>query len=212
MSKKGSSKSTVFQMFDEIRGPLSTGDLKTAFTALVFLRWAAFEEAELEAIAAFEDVNYAPAGKPQFQWAEIDSPDLELRKTIDLLPNMVWKLRNSRNQLISNAAAFATPAIEKLCQLPNEISFRMVSWIAQVPFETPSDRLAVRDLMDGFLSNYSNKFAEDFSTPAEIATLMAGLVEPQPGEHIFDPCFGSAGLLTSALSNLKQNNSETLVA
>jgi len=46
------------------------------------------------------------------------------------------------------------------------------------------------------------KFAEDsgqsageFYTPREIAILMARLIEPKPGESIYDPCCGSGGLL-----------------
>ncbi len=46
------------------------------------------------------------------------------------------------------------------------------------------------------------KFAEDsgqsageFYTPREVAVLIARLIEPQPGERIYDPCCGSGGLL-----------------
>ncbi|MEJ5349870.1 MAG: class I SAM-dependent DNA methyltransferase [Desulfosoma sp.] len=46
------------------------------------------------------------------------------------------------------------------------------------------------------------KFAEDsgqsageFYTPREVAVLMARLIEPRPGERIYDPCCGSGGLL-----------------
>ncbi len=46
------------------------------------------------------------------------------------------------------------------------------------------------------------KFAEDsgqsageFYTPREVAILMARLIDPKPGESIYDPCCGSGGLL-----------------
>ncbi len=46
------------------------------------------------------------------------------------------------------------------------------------------------------------KFAEgqgssagEFYTPREIAVLMARMLEPQPGDTVYDPCCGSGGLL-----------------
>ncbi len=49
------------------------------------------------------------------------------------------------------------------------------------------------------------KFAEgqgqsagEFYTPREVAVLMARLMEPQPGDSVYDPCCGSGGLLIKA--------------
>jgi len=41
----------------------------------------------------------------------------------------------------------------------------------------------------------SGQSAGEFYTPSEVAVLMAHIVDPQPGEEIFDPCVGSGGLL-----------------
>jgi type I restriction enzyme M protein len=49
------------------------------------------------------------------------------------------------------------------------------------------------------------KFAEDqgssageFFTPPEVARLMANVLDPQPGQTVYDPCCGSGGLLIKA--------------
>ncbi len=41
----------------------------------------------------------------------------------------------------------------------------------------------------------SGQSAGEFYTPREVALMMAYLVEPKPGEDIYDPCCGSGGLL-----------------
>jgi len=41
----------------------------------------------------------------------------------------------------------------------------------------------------------SGQSAGEFYTPSEVAVLMAHIVDPQPGEEIYDPCVGSGGLL-----------------
>jgi len=56
------------------------------------------------------------------------------------------------------------------------------------------------------------KFAEgqgqsagEFYTPREVAILMARLLDPQPGETVYDPCCGSSGLLIKCHLRLLEN-------
>lgn len=67
-------------------------------------------------------------------------------------------------------------------------------------------RLGLKDVEPDLLGRayeyLLRKFAEDsgqsageFYTPREVAILMARLIAPQPGMHIYDPCCGSGGLL-----------------
>jgi type I restriction enzyme M protein len=46
----------------------------------------------------------------------------------------------------------------------------------------------------------SGKGGGEFYTPAEVGKLMAGLLEPQTGAHIYDPTCGSGGLLLQCLA------------
>ncbi len=50
---------------------------------------------------------------------------------------------------------------------------------------------AVRELLDRLLG----KSAGEFFTPPEVARLMAIILDPQPGQTVYDPCCGSGGLL-----------------
>jgi len=55
------------------------------------------------------------------------------------------------------------------------------------------------------MSTCSGSFAEgqgssagEFFTPPEVARLMANVLDPQPGQTVYDPCCGSGGLLIKA--------------
>ena len=210
MSKKGSSKSTVFQMFDKIRGSLSTSDFKGAFAALVFLRWAAFEEAEREAIAAFENVNHQPKSTSRFSWHDIQRGSFELEQMVRQLPDIVGAFANSQNRMIAIAAQHAALGIERFSRLSARQVVPMIEWLAHEPFETAGDRRGIRDILDEVLSRDAHKQTGDLFTPPSIAALMVEMAKPQPGETVYDPCFGSAGLLTTALDKISQRKDVNL--
>lgn len=61
------------------------------------------------------------------------------------------------------------------------------------------------------------KFAEgagssagEFYTPSPVALLMAYILDPEPGESVYDPTSGSAGLLIKAETRLKEKTAEKL--
>ena len=48
---------------------------------------------------------------------------------------------------------------------------------------------------------------EDY-TPQSIANLMVDLIDPRPGESIYDPCFGTGGLLSTAVNKMRGHEYE----
>ena len=68
-------------------------------------------------------------------------------------------------------------------------------------------------LLSGLLGDFTlrqPKFAQ-YGTPYPVTQLMAELAAPQPGETIYDPCFGSANLLLSCLGFARQSQSSLKV-
>ena len=51
----------------------------------------------------------------------------------------------------------------------------------------------------------SGSSAGEFYTPREVAVLMAHILDPKPGEEIYDPCCGSGGLLIKCDLKFKEN-------
>ena len=198
-----SSHNAIWQMLDRVRAnsPISNSEFGVALAALIFLRWADFEEAEREAIAAFDDVDYEPVLPTKFHWrswCNIHDPR-ELEHIFRELPSALDRFANSRHDAMATQLHRVAPAVEKLSRFPADTLAHLIHWLADQPFETPKDRRALRDVLDFVLQNTYDKFAGQFFTPIQIAALMVELAKPKSGESVYDPCFGSAGLLTAAL-------------
>lgn len=54
----------------------------------------------------------------------------------------------------------------------------------------------------------SGHTAQEFYTNRTVVHLMTEMLQPQPGESIYDPTCGSAGMLISCIAHLKENNQE----
>lgn len=58
----------------------------------------------------------------------------------------------------------------------------------------------------------SGQSAGEFYTPREVAVLMSYILEPKPGEEIYDPCCGSGGLLIKCNLRFKEEHSTDTTA
>ncbi|MFW6124309.1 MAG: N-6 DNA methylase [Acidobacteriota bacterium] len=54
----------------------------------------------------------------------------------------------------------------------------------------------------------SGQSAGEFYTPREVAILMSYILDPEPGQEIYDPCCGSGGLLIKCLLRFKEKYNE----
>jgi len=55
----------------------------------------------------------------------------------------------------------------------------------------------------------SGSSAGEFHTPPEVSRLMARIIDPEPGNSIYDPCCGSAGLLIKSFLRFKEKYPDT---
>lgn len=176
---------------------------------LILLRWADFQDAEEEAIAAFEDLPYTPAMDRSFHWrswSHLEGSELgewleDIKVGLDLS-----RQTSSKAQL---ALAYVWDGIQDLTEIDDQSRTELVRWLADQPFETPSDRLRLLSQFDALLDITANKAIGQFRTPASICQLMVRLVAPKVGESVYDPCFGSAGLLTASVLYVRERESET---
>ena len=197
-------------MLDRVRAnsPISGSEFGVALAALIFLRWADFEEAEREAIAAFDDVDYEPVLPAKFHWrswCNTDDPH-ELEHIFRELPSALDRFSNSRHDAMATQLHRVAPAVEKLTRFPADTLAHLIQWLADQPFETPKDRRALRDVLDNVLEKKFERYSGQFHTPVQVAALMVELAQPKFGESVYDPCFGSAGFLTAALESVESRD------
>lgn len=190
----------IWTLLNSIRGEGSELRIVPEMLAsLIVLRWVDFQEAEREAVAEFDSTPYEPVVNPRLRWGAWHSLqgqrlgeflDQDLRGTLSHIGAAV------RDPLAAQLSMTAE-AIEELLRLPFAAQQRLVEWVSAQPFETPGERLELLSAFDQLLDEFSDSKNGLDRTPASVAQLVASLSDPKPGDRVYDPCFGTAGLLTA---------------
>lgn len=190
----------IWSLFSSLRGESPVEEGIEILAALIVLRWADFQEAEREAIAAFEDTVYEPVMTASLHWRSWHSlKGQRLGEFLNDELRMTLKhIGEASRDILAFQVALTAEGIERLIRLPFVAQQHLVHWLAEQPFETPYDRLKLLEVFDKALDELSAQRHSFMRMPAAVAQLIIGLANPRPNEKIYDPCFGVAGLLTTA--------------
>jgi len=202
-SNPGSDKGLWAQL-DHLRDELPASVMPVTLAALLYLRWADFQEAEQEAIAAFDEADYNPVLPAALHWRSwYDRPPHDLPELFShRLSPALERLNNSRHSSLATHLHRIASGVKDLGRLSPHALEALIHWLAEQPFETPSDRHALLGVFDALLDRALGKSFGEFRTPAAIVNLLAELAAPAPGDRVYDPCFGTAGLLTAACDHV----------
>ena len=207
-----STQNALWEVLDGLRAesPLTGNEFAVALAALIYLRWADFQEAEQEAVAAFDDAPYEPVLPGRFHWRSYHDRDpQELQQLFaSELPRALEGFGNARHSPIATRLHRIAPAVARIGTLPVRLLDHLVRWLAAQAFETPGDRLRLLDALDAILLGNLDKFRGQFVTPPVVSRLIAALASPSAGQRVYDPCFGSAGLLTAAVDYVQEHTAE----
>ena len=55
----------------------------------------------------------------------------------------------------------------------------------------------------------TNKKAGEFYTPRSIVALMVNILDPQPGETVYDPACGTGGMLLETVNHVRTSGGRT---
>lgn len=195
---------SLWHVLDQAR-QVSTEDLLPSLAGLLVLRWAAFVEAEQEAISTFDDSTFTPSlpdSLRQREWTIHSSAVLakSLAKAADSLNSI------TRDTPLGRYAAAVLPHVRECATQTPELFHTLVQWARDVSFDTPVDRTFIAQAFESFLAETVKTSAGSlgaFTTPQSVADLMVKLVDPKPGERVYDPCFGFGGLLVACAHRLQ---------
>jgi type I restriction enzyme M protein len=177
------------------------GELVAPLAGLLVLRWAAFMEAEREAIAAFNDAPFSrvlPSALSHVSWTESHGLPNRLTST---LANIGQRLPG----FIGRYVSVVTPVVMRCAENRVSLFASLVSWVASVSFDSANGREFAASQFDHVLEKVverQGQFGGEFTTPSNVTRLMVDLVQPKPGERVYDPCFGVGGLLVEASRKL----------
>lgn len=209
----GALENWLWEAACEIRGALDAPKFKDYILPLVFLKRLSNvfvdELEELGETAEFVEDDHSLVRfyiPPNARWDTISSQTTGLGEYLTDAVRSVAR-ENPRLQGVIDSIDFnATTAGQRI------LSDEQLRSLVQV---LTKHRLGLKDVESDILGRayeyLLRKFAEgqgqsagEFYTPPEVATLMSYVLDPEPGEDIYDPACGSGGLLIKSHMRFKE--------
>lgn len=169
-----------------------------ALAALIFLRWADFQDAEREAIAAFDEDDFTPVLPSQLHWRSwCELPPEQLSEALKSVMGRI--VNHEPDSALAVQLSRITPGLEELLWYSPDVVKSMCQWLRTHPIETPAERLALRRTFDECSASADVDDAGMLRTPDEVVNVMVRLADPKFGESVYDPCLGTGRFLTRSL-------------
>ena len=198
--------SELWTRLDEIRSDYPFEGVIAPFAASLFLlRWADHLDTEQEAIAAFDGRDYLPALPRDQHWSSWC--DLRGEGLVDILRGEVLPaLRNAPNTNLGQFLQRLVRIVEALVHESPEVIKALVQWTQAFNLETITGRQVAGDALGALVEKTTAKDETlgEYTTPRPVVEMMTDLLDPSPGERIYDPCFGTGGLLATVASRLHE--------
>lgn len=164
---------------------------------LLALRWADEHDAEQIAIAAFNGEEARTILPPTLRWSVWRQAPRPL--TVDEVDEL-WT---------GIGGVLGLPAdprsTHRQVRVPSgSLLGAMVKWLDEVSLDTPSARRQAGECFTELVLQTMDvaRFGGELTTPRAMGRLMVALADPQPGERVYDPCFGAGGLLVDTAEAL----------
>ncbi len=160
-------------------------------------------EAETEAVCAFNDTPFAsalPGSLRQASWRDAHGLPSRLR-------NGLPEIGRRQDVTTGRYLGAVAPAVLQCAEQNPEVFASLVEWVGGVTFDSAEGREAAASDFDDLLAKVvadQGKFGGEFTTPPPVVDLMVELVDPKPGDRVYDPCFGVGGLLVEAARRLRR--------
>ena len=182
---------------DQVLGPLA---------GLLITKWAGHDESEREAIAAFNEEAFTPELPEALSLSAWSDPTTShAGEVAGALRDMT--ARNCGGSAAARYAVRVAPLVMHAAEESRSSFEHLYTCVRQIDFGTPDGRTLAARLFDDVLRTVmarQGNLVGEFATPSQVATLMLELADPQPGDRVYDPCFGFGELLVGAARRLRE--------
>jgi type I restriction enzyme M protein len=182
---------------------------------LFFLK--AFDEAEArkEEEASFDDTRYERRLSGEYAWSKwaknTDHPD----DMLEFVDGKLWiKLtspdpkKGLGNDALAQRFRRIFENVRNYCR--RGVSFaRVVQQVDKLHFSNTTDVIVLSEIYEDLLKRVaadSAGYAGEFYTQRHIIRAMIEIVQPKPGQKVYDPCFGTAGFLGETADYIRRHN------
>ena len=172
---------------------------------LLIARWAGYDESEREAIAAFDEETFTSELPEALKLSAWDRPtESHASQLAAGLREMTARgvAGNTAARYVARVAPLVTHAAERS---PSTYE-RLHAWVGRLHLSTPKGRAFAARLFDNALRTVmatQGRLVGEFATPQHVVALMLELAGPEPGDRVYDPCFGFGELLVGAARRLR---------
>jgi type I restriction enzyme M protein len=197
-----------------LRGPVDPADFKTYVFPMLFWKWISdtWVYERKEALDEYGDDldDEIEADFHRFEmpartlWSDVTTKVKNLGAEIARAFQQIEKA-NPR----SLAGVFGDASWGNQERIPESALLGLINAFNQIKLDPTT---VSHDLLGAgyeyLLKNFadeSGKKAGEFFTPREVVHLLVGILEPQPGETVYDPACGSGGMLVATINQLRDS-------
>ncbi len=126
-------------------------------------------------------------------WIKLTSPDVDKGLGNDVLAQRFRRIFDNVRNYSRRGVSFA----------------KVVQQVDKLHFSSETDVIVLSEIYEDLLKRVaadSAGYAGEFYTQRHIIRTMVQVVQPQPGERVYDPCFGTAGFLGEAADYLRHHS------
>lgn len=210
-------ESRLWDAANSLRGPVDPADFKAYVFPLLFFKWVS-DTWDMEHAHAVADFGVGVTRQEEVDYHRFDIPDGchwdDLRTTTTnvgvKLQKILGRLEEANPAKV--AGIFGDVAWANKERLPESALLNLIDTFDGLtlnPEEVPNDLLgaAYEYLLKQF-ADESGKKAGEFFTPRAVVNLLIHLLDPQPGERIYDPAVGSGGMLVETISTVREKGGD----
>lgn len=210
-------ESRLWDAANGLRGPVDPADFKAYVFPLLFFKWVS-DTWDMEHAQAVADFGGGVSGQEEADYHRFDIPGGchwdDLRTTTTnvgvKLQKILGRLEEANPSKLAGIFGDVTWANKE--RLPESALLNLVDTFDGLtlnPEEVPNDLLgaAYEYLLKQF-ADESGKKAGEFFTPRAVVNLLVHLLDPQPGERIYDPALGSGGMLVETIATVRGNGGD----
>lgn len=210
-------ESRLWAAANALRGPVDPADFKTYVFPMLFWKWISdtwFYEHD-EALDEYGDDldDEIEADFHRFElpkgtlWSEVTGTVVNLGAEIAKTFQRIEKA-NPR----SLAGVFGDASWGNKERIPESALLGLIQAFNQIrldPSTVSHDLLGAgyEYLLKNF-ADESGKKAGEFFTPREVVNLLVGILQPEPGESVYDPTCGSGGMLVATINQLRESGKD----
>lgn len=201
-----------------LRGPVEPADFKTYVFPMLFWKWSS-DTWTLEHAQAVAE--YGPDVDPEVEadfhrfalpdgahWDQVTKATSNLGAKINTALGRIQQANpdtlagifgdaawGNKERLPEHALVNLIGAFDGLVLNPDEVSHDMLGQAYEYLLKNFADQSGVK--------------AGEFFTPRQVVKLLVRLLDPQPGESVYDPACGTGGMLVETINTVREHGGDT---